>query len=249
MQQGNSWKYQNDSFPILSVERIPRSFLRKGSGSSCCGTCAKNISILKEKQLKSIDCRLEKERERERPSAIRRSVTGNEPHMPREEVPPVLYEWDEAQTQVLETGLSLSQHANDPRVVAIESCGACPPGPRMFRGSQPAVDPQAVCPPVCLSAWLLPLFGSTHDWSLWMARPHLCVDSWTRIIASHCSTVSFSGPLLGPTTEFVQYFATMGHLHMNRHTQIHTHGHTERLSICQLRVKLRNSYETIFHPS
>lgn len=108
MQQGNSWKYQNDSFPILSVERFPRSFLRKGSVSSCCGTCAKNISILKEKQLKSIDCRLEKQRERERPSAIRRSVTGNEPHMPREEVPPVLYEWDEAQTQVLETGLSLS---------------------------------------------------------------------------------------------------------------------------------------------
>lgn len=28
--------------------------------------------------------------------------------MPREEVPPVLYEWDEAQAQVLETGLSLS---------------------------------------------------------------------------------------------------------------------------------------------
>lgn len=245
MQQGNSWKYQNDSFPILSVERIPRSFLRKGSGSSCCGTCAKNISILKEKQLKSIDCRLEKERERER---IRRSVTGNEPHMPREEVPPVLYEWDEAQTQVLETGLSLSMQMIR-ESSQLSRVAHARPWPRMFRGSLPAVDPQSVCPPVCLSAWLLPLFGSTHDWSLWMARPHLCVDSWTRIIASHCSTVSFSGPLLGPTSEFVQYFATMGHLHMNRHTQIHTHGHTERLSICQLRVKLRNSYETIFHPS
>lgn len=149
MQQGNSWKYQNDSFPILSVERIPRSFLRKGSGSSCCGTCAKNISILKEKQLKSIDCRLEKqrERERERQSAIRRSVTGNEPHMPREEVPPVLYEWDEAQTQVLETGLSRSMQMIR-ESSQLSRVAHARPWPRMFRGSLPAVDPQAVCPPV-----------------------------------------------------------------------------------------------------
>lgn len=248
MQQGNSWKYQNDSFPILSVERIPRSFLRKGSGSSCCGTCAKNISILKEKQLKSIDCRLEKERERERQSAIRRSVTGNEPHMPREEVPPVLYEWGEAQTQVLETGLSLSacKWSESRRNWVVWRMPALGPGCSGALSQLSILGP-SVRPSVCLRDYCHCSVPRTIDPCGWQG--HICVS--TRELVSSLPIV--------PRLAFRALFSALPvHLcnilqqwDINTCTDIHTHTGTQR--DCQFVSCVWNS-ETVtrlssIHPS
>lgn len=71
---------------------------------------------------------------------------------------------------------SLSQHANDPRVVAIESCGACPPGPRMCRAlCQLSILSPSVRPSVCLRDYCHCSVPRTIDPCGWQG--HICVST------------------------------------------------------------------------
>lgn len=136
-----------------------------------------------------------------------------------------------------------SQHANDPRVVAIESCGACPPGHRMCRAlCQLSILSASVRQSVCLCDYCHCLVSRTIDPCRWQG--HICVS--TRELVSSLRFVSrlafralFSALPVNLCNILQQWDS---HTYTDRHTQ------TEKLSICQLRVKLRNSYETIFHP-
>lgn len=141
---------------------------------------------------------------------------------------------------------TLSQHANDPRVVAIESCGACPPGPRMCRAlCQLSILTPSVRSSVCLRDYCHCSVPRTIDPCGWQG--HIFVS--TRELVSSLLFV----PRLAFRALFSALPVNLCNIlqqwdnHIHRQTQTRAHREIVNLSVaCETQKQLRDS---IFHPS